>query len=484
MKSISAKYLWMLFPIIFLVFLILQFLFKEQILSFLPIYVAIALIGFYLLIFFKNLFISLCIFFVPISFGVTLPGGITISAPSEIMTLLLALAAVIMLLSRPFIDKKIIFHPITFLIFIDLVWMIISSFYSEMPVYSFKRVIAKTSFLLVFYLLLAQWMQKKENLLKFLLLYSLGLLVPIIVTELKHAQYNFNPKTVYELCLPFFNEHTVFGAAIAFVIPFVLITAINAKSFGLSSRLKKTLWFLFIVLVAAEFLAFSRAAWLSLGAAILMYTFLRLRLRFWHFLVILVTTIVLVTMFIDPIYQRARENENLSNKGEIGEHLMSVGNLKSDASNLERINRWFCAYKMFKDRPITGFGPGTYQFVYGPYQSVYEMTYISTMAGDKGNAHSEPLMYLSETGLPGFISYVVWMLAAFWIGIGTYYRSNDKFIKNMVLAALLGFTTFFFHGLVNSFIDQIKFSSLVFGSMAMIVVADIASRKKAANNED
>jgi hypothetical protein len=46
----------------------------------------------------------------------------------------------------------------------------------------------------------------------------------------------------------------------------------------------------------------------------------------------------------------------------------------------------------------------------------------------------------------------------------------------MVLAALLGFTTFFFHGMVNSFIDQVKVASLVFGSMAMIVVADVAGK--------
>jgi O-antigen ligase len=131
---------------------------------------------------------------------------------------------------------------------------------------------------------------------------------------------------------------------------------------------------------------------------------------------------------------------------------------------------------MYEDRPITGFGPGTYQYVYGPYQSVYEMTYISTMAGDRGNAHSEPLTYLSETGLPGFISYLIWSLATFAFGIRAYHKSKNVIVKNMVLAALLGFTTFFFHGMVNSFIDQVKVASLVFGSMAMIVVADVAGK--------
>lgn len=483
MKSISLKYLWFLLPVLFLVALVFRLVLKDSTIAFIPIYVLFGLIGLYLLIFNKNFFISLCIFFVPISVTTTIPGGWSLSAPSELMTLLIAFVAVVLVLSRPFFDRKIIFHPITFFIFLDLGWMIIASFYSEIHLYSVKRIIARTSFLLVFYMLVAQWMQKKENLFKFFLLYAMGLVVPIIMTEIHHSKYAFNPQTVYELCMPFFNDHTIYGASIAYVIPFVLISAVNAKAFALSSRMRYFLWILFTVLLAAEFLAFSRAAWLSLAVSLLMYLFLKLGLKFWHFLTILITTTVLIVMFIEPIYERARENENLSNKGQIGEHLMSVGNLKSDASNLERVNRWFCAYKMFQDRPITGFGPGTYQFVYGPYQSVYEMTYISTMAGDKGNAHSEPLTYLSETGFPGFVSYIIWMLATVGVGIRAYYRAKDIYIKNLVLAALLGFITFFFHGLVNSFIDQIKFSSLVFGSMAMIVVGDISSRKTTVTNE-
>ncbi len=483
MKSISAKYLWLIFPLLFLVALGAHLVLKEALFSFIPVYLAIASIGAYLLIFNKNLFISLCIFLVPISIVVELPGGGALAAPSELMMLLLVLVVLVLGISRPFFNKAIIYHPLTILIFLDLFWMIIASCFSEFHLISFKRIIARTSFLLIFYLLIAQWMNKKENLFKFMMLYALGLIIPIIITECKHGMYGFNPQTVYELCLPFFNDHTVFGASIAFVIPFVLISAVNANSFGFSKRLKHFLWIIFIILMAAEFLAFSRAAWLSLGVSLLMYLFLKIKLKFIHFFLILITATVLVVLFIEPIYQKAKENENLSNKGEIGEHLLSVGNLKSDASNLERVNRWLCAYKMFTDRPITGFGPGTYQFVYGPYQSVYEMTYISTMAGDKGNAHSEPLTYLCETGLPGFVSYIVWMLATIGFGIRAYYRAKDKFIKNMVLAALLGFVTFFFHGLVNSFIDQIKFSSLVFGSMAMIIMADIATKKEKAANE-
>ena len=319
-------------------------------------------------------------------------------------------------------------------------------------------------------------MIKKENLVKFFFLYCLGLIVPIIFTAYKHGVYSFNPKVVHELCLPFYNEHTVYGACIAFLIPFLLILAVNGKSFGFSKKMSGFIWTVFVVFIAAEILSFSRAAWISLVASLLMFIFLKLKFKFWHFLIIMLASVLLFVKYAEPLYTIAKDNNNISNRGEIKEHVLSVGNLNSDPSNLERVNRWLCAYRMFEDRPITGYGPGTYQFVYGPYQSVYEMTNISTTAGDKGNSHSESLNYLSESGLPGFISFLLWILAAIGFGIRAYHKTKDPIIRNMVLAALLGFITFFVHGLVNSFIDQVKLASLVFGSMAIIVVADIANK--------
>ena len=50
------------------------------------------------------------------------------------------------------------------------------------------------------------------------------------------------------------------------------------------------------------------------------------------------------------------------------EKSMSVINLNTDVSNIERLNRWVSALRMFDERPFTGFGPGTYQFTYLPFQ--------------------------------------------------------------------------------------------------------------------
>ena len=85
------------------------------------------------------------------------------------------------------------------------------------------------------------------------------------------------------------------------------------------------------------------------------------------------------------------------------ERLESMSNVSTDASNLERLNRWNSAIQLFKERPILGWGPGTYAFVYAPFQDASDLTIISTNFGDGGNAHSEYLGPLSEQGILGLI---------------------------------------------------------------------------------
>jgi O-antigen ligase len=132
---------------------------------------------------------------------------------------------------------------------------------------------------------------------------------------------------------------------------------------------------------------------------------------------------------------------------------------------------------MFNEKPLTGFGPGTYQFEYQAFQNVYEKTRISTTHGDRGNAHSEYLTYLSETGILGFLNYL--LLTGFILGLGLklIYRNPSGPERYLAMAALLGLATFMVHGLFNMFIDQDKIAILVFGSLAVLVSLDVYGGK-------
>ena len=435
--------------------------------------------GLWLLYYNKEWFYSFCMFIIPLSVGIALPGGANISFPSELMLVLLAIVGLSGIISKPEKIKVIIWHPISVLLIADLIWMITTSLFSELPVVSFKRVIVRVIFIASLFLFTIQWAERDQNKIKFLLLYAFGLILPICYTEFNHFWFGFDPAMNVELSKPFFSEHTIYGAAIAFVIPFIAVAAGNFRTFGFTKLQGILLWLLLAILIFAEYFSFSRAGLLSLILSSILYGFIMLKLQFKHLLFGISIILILTCIFRSQIYDLSKSNTYESNTKQIDKHLLSAGNLNTNVSNLERVNRWKCAVRMFLDKPVTGFGPGTFQFEYGVYQKPEEMTRISTLKGDKGNAHSELLTSLSEQGLPGFLINLIMIFATISVAMRAYYQSENIIVKKVVLAVLLGFTTFVFHGLFNSFLDQDKIAGLVFGTMAIIVASDLTDKIKA-----
>ena len=131
---------------------------------------------------------------------------------------------------------------------------------------------------------------------------------------------------------------------------------------------------------------------------------------------------------------------------------------------------------MFKERPVFGWGPGTYQFNYAPFQRSQEKTRISTNTGKRGNAHSEYLGPLSQSGIFGMLSIILIFVLSFYTGLRVYFTSKNQKIKILSLGILLGLTTYFVHGILNNFLDTDKASALVWGYIAMLVAMDVYHR--------
>jgi O-antigen ligase len=159
--------------------------------------------------------------------------------------------------------------------------------------------------------------------------------------------------------------------------------------------------------------------------------------------------------------------------GEFIEHITSMSNIKTDASNVERLNRWVAAFGMIEDRPVLGWGPGTYQFIYSGYQKGKYKTIISTNFGTGGNAHSEYIGPCAEMGFPGAFIVILLMITVLYIGIKAYIRAKDKIPKTVVLFAVIALISYFVHGIMNNFLDTDKISLPFWMAIAIIVVVDI-----------
>jgi len=174
----------------------------------------------------------------------------------------------------------------------------------------------------------------------------------------------------------------------------------------------------------------------------------------------------------------ALEKNKQDSSADFIEHVQSIANISSDASNLERINRWQSAIRMYQERPVFGWGPGTYQFLYAPFQRTKEKTIISTNFGDMGNAHSEYIGPMAESGFMGMLTIVALVIAIIVTGLRVYKKGKTKEIRLIAISVVIALVTYFIHGLLNNFLDTDKASIPIWGLFAVIVALDLYHRKQ------
>ena len=149
---------------------------------------------------------------------------------------------------------------------------------------------------------------------------------------------------------------------------------------------------------------------------------------------------------------------------------------------MERINRWKCAIDMFLEKPVFGWGPGTYQFQYAPFQLNKDKTIISSNQGDMGNAHSEYLGPLSESGFLGLVFFLLLVCIVVIRAINLYYKTEDKIIKIWVLSSIAALMSYFIHGIFNNFLDTDKASVVLWIVISILVSFDMSHNQKSLNN--
>ena len=373
-------------------------------------------------------------------------------------------------------DKKILKHPVSLAIYFYLAWMFVTSITSTIPVVSFKFWLAKIWFLVSFYFLGILLFKDKKNIYRFIGLYCGGFILVIMYTWARHSAFGFDSEQAAHFVMnPFFNDHTSYGAMLAFFIP-ILIGIVFSGDLKVWSRILAAITL--AIFSAALVYSYTRAAWLSLFVAAGFWTIVKLKLRFQPLFIGAITFVAFVFTFQTQILMYLERNNEQSSSN-LATHISSMTNVSSDASNLERINRWSCAIQMFEQKPVLGWGPGTYMFQYAPFQLTANRTIISTNSGDRGNAHSEYLGPLAESGLVGLLSFLILIITIFYIGIHTYTRSNEKEIRMIVLSALIGLFTYLIHGFLNNFLDTDKASIPFWGFVAIIVVFDFYTKGKA-----
>jgi putative inorganic carbon (hco3(-)) transporter len=440
----------------------------------LPFILAILLV----VIFSFDKIIYLIAFFAPLSIPLheIIPGfGFDMYIPTEPLLFGLLILFLLKVLHDRNFDRQILLHPVSLAIYLNLFWILLTCLSSTMPIVSLKFFLMRTWFVVGLYFLASRLFSKGKNLERYVWLYVISLTIVILYSTYRHLGYGlWDKQAAHFVVSPFYSDHTSYGAVIAMYLPFLVLFSFNSF---FTRKLKSISLGILGILLLGFILSYSRAAWLSIIVALGVWGMIKLKIRFKPIFITFVSIISLFLLFQTRILMTLEQNSEQSSANMMT-HISSMSNITTDASNLERINRWSCAIRMFADKPVFGYGPGTYMFQYAPYQLSKDRTIISTNSADGGNAHSEYLGPLSESGIMGLLTYLLIIGVVIYTAVNTYSRLKDVRLKSFVLTALISLVTYYIHGFLNNFLDTDKISVPFWGFTAMIVAIDIYSRRE------
>lgn len=456
------------------VFLTLYFVWNNQ--AYLSL-ASLGLIAIYAAVFYTDFTFLAIAFLTPLSINIeeyTQSFGLYV--PTEPLLFGIMVLLLMMNSRKQLFPEDIWKNPIIWAVIFYVFWIFVTSITSSSPITSFKFLLARLWFMVPLLLYGPVVFQKLKNIRLFIWLYVIGMMLAISYTIIVHASYSFGEKEGHWVMWPFFKDHTIYGAMVAFTVPMVVGLYFSKKHAPLIQAI--LLFFILLNFVGLYF-SYTRAAWLSIFAAVGVWALIHFKIKF--SLLAGITGAIAIALFFswDAIQIDMARNKSEHTTEDFGEKLQSATNVTTDASNLERLNRWSCAISMFEDRPFFGYGPGTYSFEYARFQHPDNLTIISTNFGDGGNAHSEYLGPMAEMGFMGLVSVLLVVIAIFYKGITLYYKwpATDIQMRTLILAMILSLVTYFVHAFLNNFLDTDKAAVPIWGFCACFIALEMKLKR-------
>ena len=428
----------------------------------------------------EKLFIAIA-FFTPLSINIEeFNSSFGLFLPSEPLLFGLMLWLSALQIYRPFMPKNLWRQPILFSVGVFLLWIFISSITSSHPLISFKFLLAKLWFIVPVLFFGIHFLQKEKNRITFIWLFIIATCIVVIYTITRHAIYAFGEKESHWVMSPFFKDHTIYGAIVALNVPLVFGLYFYKKHAPL---IQAVLILMIALILLGLYFSYTRAAWLSVFGCIFIAGLIFYKINWKPLAGFGLIALIIIFIKWDSIQMELARNKQDHTTESFDERLQSAANISTDASNLERINRWSCAIAMFENRPVFGYGPGTYAFEYAPFQEPENLTIISTNFGDMGNAHSEYLGSLAEMGLIGLLCFLSIVACIFYTSIKVYHRipTMERGTRVLVLTMIMAMSTYFIHAFLNNFLDTDKAAVPIWAMCAMLIAIGLQQDKLATN---
>ena len=169
-------------------------------------------------------------------------------------------------------------------------------------------------------------------------------------TLINHMTHGFSEEFLlgHWVMWPFFKDHTSYGAILAMTIPMAFWLLKNS-----SNPIYRFFYILIIVtLLIGLYFSYTRAAWLTMFGGLIVYLLYTYRIKLKWLIYISVLPIIFFIFNFKEISYVLNKNDAEHTTEDFSERLESMSNVSTDASNLERLNRWNSAIELFKERPF------------------------------------------------------------------------------------------------------------------------------------
>lgn len=405
----------------------------------------------------------------PFTVEVELPGGLGLDLPTELgMILFTGIGILLALLNGNKLKAAYFLHPISMLLIVHISWIVFSSLLSTVPVISLKYTLAKSWYIIPFYCLSMYFLKTRSDYMLTIKLLLVSVFMACCYVWSNHAQVDFSFKDVNPSVYPIFRNHVNYACLIVLTMPFYALYTSQYKG-----RFKLALYALGLFFIASIFFSYTRAAMIALLIGLFSYYIIKWKLIQYALLVSALASMIVIGLLLN-------ENEFIHHAPDFDktithqkfDDLIDATAKGQDISTMERAYRWVAGYYMIQDKPIAGFGPGTFYSNYKAYGVNLFKTYVSDNP-EKSTVHNYYLLVLIEQGVIGFLIFISLIVYALARGQYLYHRL-EGFHKHLLMAALVCLIMILAINLINDMIEALKVGAFFFLCLGIIVGSDVA----------
>ena len=422
----------------------------------------------------------LLLFCIPLSIQFSLQkDALTISLPDEPLLWLFMLLGMFLLAAKQiklpawFLNDKLV-H----IVLLQLLWLIVATSCSRVPLFSLKFLAAKCWYLMGFFVLPVFIFKNSKAWVTAFKCLLYPLIVTVIIIISRHSFYAFSFSKIKPAVGNLYINHVEYASVLSMFLPLIWVAYFMVLK--ANKVLKSLLFNILLLFIVAIILSYARAALLGLVFAALVGMAIKYKkVQYVLPSLYIIITLVLVVLISTSAYRQLKPSYDKTYfRKDYSDHLLATIN-KQDESAMERLYRWIAAMRMSTDEPLTGFGPHAFYYYYKPYTIAAFKTPASKNI-EHSTTHNYFLLMLAEQGWPAMLLYALLSIVMFTKAQRVYHAFNDVFYKYCTLGVTLLLAVNFVNNFFSELIETHKVGALFYLALAALVILDQKSKEYAS----